>query len=228
MKLRTKIILLSTVALAFGGAGVAGADSLLSHDQLPLPYDGDADQVITVVADSDTATSAEITAWERTDHGWEAAVGPVEGFVGEDGVGQASEQVAKTPEGVWTLTESFGNLPADDDFALPYLQVDENDWWVSDVDSELYNTYQRCEPGTCAFNEDKSEQLAKVGTAYDRAVVMDYNRNPPVPGDGSAFFLHVSTGNPTAGCVSMPAADLDEVLSWLDPEAAPVINIGIA
>jgi L,D-peptidoglycan transpeptidase YkuD (ErfK/YbiS/YcfS/YnhG family) len=34
--------------------------------------------------------------------------------------------------------------------------------------------------------------------------VIDYNRSPAVPGKGSAFFLHVSTGKPTTGCVFLP------------------------
>ncbi|WP_255443417.1 MULTISPECIES: hypothetical protein [Amycolatopsis] len=34
---------------------------------------------------------------------------------------------------------------------------------------------------------------------------------------GSAFFLHVSTGGPTAGCVALAQDDLIAVLRWLDP-----------
>lgn len=225
MKLRMAIVAGAVVLVA--GGGIASADAVFSGEELPLPYDGDADQVVTVVAEDAEATTATVTAWDRTDDGWEVAVGPVDGFVGEDGIGQASEQVAKTPEGVWALTEAFGNKKPIDS-QIPYRQIDDWDWWVSDVDSEHYNTYQRCEPGTCPFNEESGENLGKVGEAYDRSVVIDYNRNPPVPGNGSAFFMHVSTGNPTAGCVSMPAAELDEVLTWLNPDAKPVVNIGIA
>lgn len=58
--------------------------------------------------------------------------------------------------------------------------------------------------------------------------MIDYNRNPVVPGAGSAFFLHVSAGRPTAGCVAIPGADLDAVMRWLDPAARPVITIGVA
>ena len=35
-----------------------------------------------------------------------------------------------------------------------------------------------------------------------------------VPGAGSAIFLHVGTGGPTAGCVSVPAAALVALLRW--------------
>ncbi len=48
------------------------------------------------------------------------------------------------------------------------------------------------------------------------------------PGLGSPIFLHVSTGGPTAGCVSLPASQLVEVLRWLDPGREPRILIDVA
>ena len=51
---------------------------------------------------------------------------------------------------------------------------------------------------------------------YDYGAVIAYN-TARTPGLGSAIFLHVSTGAPTAGCVSLPVERLLEVLRWLDP-----------
>jgi len=62
--------------------------------------------------------------------------------------------------------------------------------------------------------------------AYDYGAVIDYNTAPVVPGAGSAIFLHVSTGGPTAGCVSLPGAQLLAVLRWLDPADQPRIVMG--
>jgi len=45
--------------------------------------------------------------------------------------------------------------------------------------------------------------------------VIDYNARPVVPGRGSAIFLHVSAGQATAGCVSLPETTLVRVLRWL-------------
>jgi L,D-peptidoglycan transpeptidase YkuD (ErfK/YbiS/YcfS/YnhG family) len=194
--------------------------------RLPLPYQGSADQVVTVVANSPAATTATLTAWQRIAGIWFRAYGPVSAYVGTDGVGQASETTSHTPAGVWTLTEAFG-IQANNGTRLPYRQVDTSDWWVSDTNSPYYNTHYRCAPGTCPFNEAAGEDLGKAGTAYNHAVVIDYNRHPAVPGAGSAFFLHVSTGRPTAGCVSIPTNDLDFVMRWLDPAKHPVIDIGV-
>jgi len=47
-----------------------------------------------------------------------------------------------------------------------------------------------------------------------------------VPGRGSGIFLHVSTGRPTLGCVSLPVAQLVTTLRWLRPQAQPRIAIG--
>jgi L,D-peptidoglycan transpeptidase YkuD (ErfK/YbiS/YcfS/YnhG family) len=56
--------------------------------------------------------------------------------------------------------------------------------------------------------------------------VIAYNRGPIVPGRGSGIFLHVSTGRPTLGCVSLPLPRLLAVLGWLNPRSAPLIVIG--
>ena len=64
--------------------------------------------------------------------------------------------------------------------------------------------------------------------AYRYAVVIDYNRNPVVPGAGSAFFLHVNIGKPTQGCVTLSEQNLLTVLRWLDPAAHPRIAMARA
>ena len=222
-----RLFIVAVVTALFASAGLAGASIPSRVQELPLPYHGDAEQVITVVAPNAQSTTAKLTAWQRTPTGWLPEVGPVMAYVGKAGVGQASETTSKTPAGVWTLTEAFGNRPTNGAL-LPYRQIDTSDWWVSDVKSPYYNAYQRCTPGTCPFNEAAGENLGNAGRAYDRAVVIDYNRSAVVPGAGSAFFLHVSLDRATAGCVSMPADKLDSMLRWLRPGSHPVIDIGIA
>jgi L,D-peptidoglycan transpeptidase YkuD (ErfK/YbiS/YcfS/YnhG family) len=216
---------LVTVAILLTGTPAATAAEQIRHD-LPLPYHGHAQQVVTVVADDANATTATLTAWQRGTHGWQRVVGPVRAYVGSDGIGQASETTSKTPAGVWTLTEAFGIQP-NEGTRLPYRQVNTWDWWVSDTTSPLYNTYQHCKPGTCRFNESAGENLGATGPVYNYAVVINYNRHPIVPGAGSAFFLHISHDKPTAGCVSIPTHSLKAVMRWLDPAKHPVIDIGI-
>ena len=63
-------------------------------------------------------------------------------------------------------------------------------------------------------------------------MVIDYN-TPNAPGGvrqgaGSAFFLHVTDGTPTAGCVAIPQSNLVTIMQWLTPGAHPRILIGVA
>ncbi|UOX89364.1 L,D-transpeptidase family protein [Amycolatopsis sp. FBCC-B4732] len=203
--------------------GVTLAAAALLTSGAASPEQPEPEQRITVRADPADATTAVLTAWQRTGGEWTKAYGPVRAHVGKNGVGQASESTSHTPAGVWPLTEAFGIAPAQT--RLPYREVTTSDWWVSDVASPHYNTHFSCAPGTCPFDEAAGENLGKAGAVYANAVVIDYNRAPVVPGAGSAFFLHVTDGKPTAGCVAIPGADLAELLRWLDPARHPVIEI---
>lgn len=90
-----------------------------------------------------------------------------------------------------------------------------------------YNTHQTCAPGKCPFNEAAGEDLGQAGAVYDYAVVIDYNRWPVHPGAGSAFFLHVTGGRPTAGYVATDRAAVIAILRWLDPGKHPLISLGV-
>jgi len=45
-------------------------------------------------------------------------------------------------------------------------------------------------------------------------------------GAGSAFLLHVTDGNPTAGCVAIREARLTPIMRWIIPTDHPSILIG--
>jgi L,D-peptidoglycan transpeptidase YkuD (ErfK/YbiS/YcfS/YnhG family) len=194
---------------------------------LPLPVQaGGSTQVVTVVASSAGSTRATVTAWQRGPGGWTAVVGPLSARIGRDGVGAASERVWRTPAGTFPLTQAFGRL-GNPGTGLPYRVLDSRDWWVSDVTSGLYNQHARCAPATCPFDTSVSEHLVDENPAYNYAVVIDYNMRPVVAGKGSAFFLHVSNGGYTAGCVAISQSGLTAVMRWLDPAADPLIAIGV-
>jgi L,D-peptidoglycan transpeptidase YkuD (ErfK/YbiS/YcfS/YnhG family) len=185
-------------------------------------------QVITVKAPSSTSRTAVLEAWQRPAAGgmYRRVYGPVTAYVGDAGVGTASETSTKTPAGVWRLTQAFG-VYANPGSTLPYFAVDRYDWWVGDPASRYYNRRYRCAPGSCPFRESRSEHLIDFPVAYRYAVVMNYNTNPVVPGAGSAFFLHVTNYRPTAGCVAIPQASLVWLLRWLRPAYTPAISIAV-
>ncbi len=146
--------------------------------------------------------------------------------VGADGVtAQPSETKSATPIGSFTLTQAFGAL-SNPGTPLPYFRTDLSDWWISES-GRLYNTHQHCSSG-CAFTQgDPNEHLRTITPQYNYAVVIDYNRFPVRAGAGSAFFLHVTDGSATAGCVAVPQDTLVTLMRWLTPAAHPRILIGL-
>ena len=196
----------------------------------PLPLragTGTARQAITVVAPSPTSTTARLQTWRKDVSGWHAVGTAVTAHLGSNGLSsRPSESRSATPVGSFTLTQAFGAL-ANPGTALPYVHTDDGDWWISQP-GPLYNTRQHCSGG-CAFTQgDPNEHLRAITPQYNYAVVIDYNRFPVHQGAGSAFFLHVTDGSPTAGCVAIPQSRLVSIMKWLDPAAHPRIVIGVA
>jgi L,D-peptidoglycan transpeptidase YkuD (ErfK/YbiS/YcfS/YnhG family) len=195
---------------------------------LPLAFStGTATRVITVVAPSTSSTTATLQAWQKSGSGWARHGAAIPAHVGSQGLTtHSSESLSATPIGSFTLTQAFGAL-GNPGTQLPYLRTDSADWWISQP-GPLYNTHQHCASG-CAFAQGSpNEHLVYETPYYNYAVVIDVNMHPTVQGAGSAFFLHVTDGNPTDGCVSIPQADLVAIMQWLTPAAHPRMLIGIS
>ena len=186
----------------------SSAPPVLDSTSLPLAFGtGDATRVITVVADSDASTSAVVQAWQKSGSGWIRYGSAVPAEVGSDGLStHASESLSATPIGSFTLTQAFGHDP-NPGTSLPYLQTTPADWWISQYGGAYagcYNTLQTGPPtSACPYDDaagsaNPNEHLYYEMPYYTYAVVIDYNRSPVVQGAGSAFFLHVSVGQPTA------------------------------
>ena len=144
-----------------------------------------------------------------------------DGFVGSNGVGEASEFTSATPQGTFPLYFAFGINP-DPGTKVPYLQVDEYDYWVGDSSSHLYNQYARADSDT-DWDKSKSERIIDYPTAYGYCLFIGYNIEG-VPGKGSCFFLHCSNGRPTAGCVSVPESDMAFILRNICEDCGIVIE----
>jgi L,D-peptidoglycan transpeptidase YkuD (ErfK/YbiS/YcfS/YnhG family) len=190
-----------------------------------------ARQVITVVARSRSSTTARLQAWRKVRGGGWVRRGPrIFAHIGSDGMTwHASEWKSATPMGSFTLTHAFGHN-SNPGTALPYLHTRPSDWWISQA-GPLYNTLQRCS-SNCPFNQGPpNEHLYYETPYYNYAVVIDYNtRNAPggvQQGKGSAFFLHVTVGQPTAGCVAIAQRQLVSIMRWLRPARHPRILIGV-
>ena len=74
------------------------------------------------------------------------------------------------------------------------------------------------------------EMMKREDNLYKYGIVIDYNTDPVIKGNGSAIFLHIwkSEGIPTAGCVAVSEEDIIKILGWLDPAASPLMIMGIS
>jgi L,D-peptidoglycan transpeptidase YkuD (ErfK/YbiS/YcfS/YnhG family) len=198
----------------------------------PLPVGGStsgASRVITVVAHSYGSTTATLQAWDRAPGGgWLKHGSAIGAHVGSQGLTTSpSEFRSATPIGSFSLTQAFGAL-SNPGTALPYFRTDASDWWISEKNS-MYNTHQRCSPSSrCGFTQgDPNEHLVAETPYYNYAAVIDTPSGGAAYPHGSAFFLHVTDGAPTAGCVAIPQSSLVSLLRWLAPSAHPRIIIGV-
>lgn len=207
--------------------------SVAAHHPPALPLGlgtGNATRVITVVAPSAGSTIATLRSWQKSGTGWAQIGDAVTAHLGAAGLSaHPSESSTATPIGSFTLTQAFGSQP-DPGTSLPYRQTTPADWWISQS-GPLYNTMQHC-ASSCPFTQgEPNEHLYYAQPFYRYAVVIDYN-TADAPGGvrqgaGSAFFLHVTVGEPTQGCISIPEQRLVQLLRWLNPAAHPRILIGV-
>ncbi|GAC1375560.1 MAG: hypothetical protein NVSMB32_18430 [Actinomycetota bacterium] len=156
-----------------------------------------------------------------------SAFGPWSARVGSHGVSDhRREGDGTTPTGLYGIGPVIYGIAANPGVRYAYHQLACGDWWDEDPASASYNTFQHVACGTDPPFHGGSEALWQATVAYQNFAVVDYNAAPVRPGAGSGVFLHHDTGRATAGCVSLAAGELVQVLRWLDPRAAPRIAIG--
>jgi L,D-peptidoglycan transpeptidase YkuD (ErfK/YbiS/YcfS/YnhG family) len=182
-------------------------------------------QRITVTASSYGSTYATLRVYQLSGTSktkWAEVFGPWTARVGYNGVarpGAKREGDGKTPSGTYGFAFFFG-VNANPGVHFPWRHAYAYDYWDDDPGSPRYNEWV----DTRTQNAGKHPEPMHDVPAYDYGAVIAYN-TARAPGLGSAIFLHVGTGGPTAGCVSLPAAELLKVLRWLNPKDNPVITI---
>jgi len=143
--------------------------------------------------------------------------------VGRSGVtADKREGDGATPAGRWLLREAFyrPDRIAPPQSALKLTPIAPDDGWCDDPGDPSYNRPIKLPYGA------SHEEMWRNDHLYDVVVAIGYNDDPPVPGKGSAIFLHLCRDDfgPTAGCVAIPLADMLDILPLLTPETAIVIE----
>ena len=185
----------SAVSARLGPTGLAWGRGLIDVDDL-------------TGSTSSASTSANVNANSKT-------------FVAPEKV----EGDRRAPAGVFALETVYAyDATWAKQTAMPFIAVGPRDLFVEDPASPLYNTHVRLDhlPATAW---EKREQMEQGDEAHRLKVFVGHNSHPPVPGKGSAIYLHVWRKNgatPTAGCTAMSFENLSAIVRWLKADAAPV------
>jgi L,D-peptidoglycan transpeptidase YkuD (ErfK/YbiS/YcfS/YnhG family) len=173
-------------------------------------------QRIVVNAPSVRSTTAAVSLLECGTR----VAGPWPGRVGRNGVSpRHREGDGTTPLGTYRIGPVLYGLSPVPGAKLRFHRLVCGDWWDEDPRSPTYNRFRHVECGASPPFAGGSEALWRETTAYRAFAVVQYNASPVVPGRGSAIFLHVGTGGPTNGCVSLPRQRLLGLLARLRPGA---------
>lgn len=151
--------------------------------------------------------------------------GPVRAAIGRSGVIAAElkrEGDGATPAGAWTVRRALWRPDRLErpGTALVLDPIGPDDGWCDDPADPAYNRPVRLPwPG-------RHEVMTREDGLYDIVVVLGHNDDPPVPGLGSAIFLHCASPDyrPTEGCIAIARDDLAALLKVL--KAGDVIEVG--
>lgn len=183
---------------------------------------GNAQQAIVVTTNSPGAVNATITTFEKINGSWRQ-VATFAGNVGKNGFAYNKvEGDGHSPIGIFSLGTAFGRY-SNPGTAMKYRKSTLNSFWVDDVNSALYNTWQE---GPVNGRWISAEKM--YIPQYNYGFVINYNTSQRTPGKGSAIFFHVwsGAGHGTAGCTATAQDNVISILKWLNSSKSPVIIEG--
>ena len=131
---------------------------------------------------------------------------------------EKNEGVGASPIGVWPLRRIFYRKDkiTPPTTELPLVPIREHDGWCDDPSDPLYNR-----PISIPYSASH-EKMWRDDDVYDIVVELGHNDDPPVPGLGSAIFLHLARENyrSTEGCIALSETDLRAMLKLAGKDAA--------
>ena len=160
--------------------------------------------------------------------------------IGREGASENTYEGSwQTPIGLFDLGIAFGIH--DLNIKYPYLKINDNLYWVDDINSKYYNKLISLNEPINTFNYpyiintgekefNSAEHLADYPKQYEYAVNIEYNVNGEKyengVGKSSAIFLHcLGDKGYTAGCVAIPKEEMLFILNFLDKNKKPKILI---
>ncbi|MEO2075548.1 MAG: cell wall-binding protein [Bacillus sp. (in: firmicutes)] len=177
----------------------------------------DNNQLILVTTLGYSTYNAKIRTFEKFDNKWYEKLN-ISGYIGKEGFAATMKEGAKkSPRGKYTIGTAFGRYQ-NPGTKLPYRQITNDDVWVDDSASTLYNTWQKESENNGRWSSAEKMNIS----AYNYGFVINYNTVERIPGAGSAIFFHVANDY-TLGCTGTAQNKVINILKWLDPGKHPVI-----
>lgn len=127
-----------------------------------------------------------------------------------------------TPVGEWRIESGYyraDRLTAPDTI-IPMRPTGAQDGWSDDSADPAYNSAVTL-PYPCSH-----ERMQRGDSLYDIVLVLDHNRHPAQPGEGSAIFVHCwrKPRYPTAGCLAFRRDHLARILRDWTPRSRVIIH----
>ncbi|MBK1813052.1 SH3 domain-containing protein [Clostridium sp. YIM B02505] len=183
------------------------------------PQLSNSSQIILVTTSSMSSSYANIKFYQKNGDDWTIKT-ETNGRVGSNGLAYISNRMQstdKTPAGVLGILGAFG-VSDNPGCKYSYTKVTDNMYWDLNSGSSTYNRLIYSNPG------GDYEHLASYPTHYKYALITDYNVNQTA-NKGGGIFVHVNGSGGTAGCVSMPEAQVKDLITWVNPTKNPKILI---
>jgi L,D-peptidoglycan transpeptidase YkuD (ErfK/YbiS/YcfS/YnhG family) len=122
----------------------------------------------------------------------------------------------RSPVGVWMIRQVLYRpdvYPNGPTTALPVAAMAPDDGWCDAPGDPAYNRPVKLPYPASA------ERLWRDDAVYDLVGILAHNDDPPVPGMGSAIFLHLAREDysGTEGCVALARDDLEALLAMAKP-----------
>lgn len=145
-----------------------------------------------------------------------------EAIIGEKGLTlKKKEGDGKTPKGLFKLGIAFGLHDIKINKDIEYVKINNNLYWVDDINSKYYNKLVDISKVKKDWNS--AEHLIKYKTQYEYGIEIKTNPNN-IKGKGSAIFLHCKKGNKTKGCIAIEKEKMIKLLKLINKKTLILIK----
>jgi len=199
-----------------------------------------AQQLVVVISACWQASTAHLHTFTRENNHWRAHDLAFEVAIGRNGSAwgmglhppQPANEVHKcegdgrSAAGIFAIGPAFGYAP-DIDSTWPYRQMQAGHYCMDVLHSPLYNhivdSAQVGAEAVAGSTEPMRLDIHKNGDMRNELGFVIAHNPHNIPGHGSCIFAHLwqYPGQSTAGCTSMSAQHMRELLAWFKPNAHP-------